>query len=138
CVSTKVCRVCKLEQPISKFLVNGASLDGHRYTCVGCEAILEAKSVLRQREQQQRDERKPSQVTEDYFVHWENTKMSYPSKKPDSGKWLVFLRKGKELDAMWEQVKQAERYTQELDQPPRGTAPEWMKEALERWEREDS
>jgi len=47
-------------------------------------------------------------------------------------------RAANHVPSLQEQLKQAERFTEELGQPPREKAPEWMKEALERWEREDS
>ena len=47
-------------------------------------------------------------------------------------------RAANHVPLLHEQLKQAERWTLELGQPSQDAAPEWMKEALERWEREDS
>ncbi|SRR6266699_4788873 len=47
-------------------------------------------------------------------------------------------RAANHVPPLQEQLKQAAIYTQELGRPPVEKAPEWMKEALERWEREDS
>jgi hypothetical protein len=66
---------------------------------------------------------------------------------PDGKRWRLWdvdpsttdaERAANHVPLLQEQFKQAERWTQELGQPSRDTAPEWMKEALERWEREDS
>src|SRR6266699_5113646 len=66
---------------------------------------------------------------------------------PDGKRWRLWdvdptttdaERAANHVPSLQEQLQQAERYTQELGQPSRDTAPEWMKEALERWEREDS
>jgi len=49
-------------------------------------------------------------------------------------------RAANHVPSLQEQLKQAERYTQEDPQSgiEKDKAPAWMKEALERWEREDS
>ncbi len=49
-------------------------------------------------------------------------------------------RAANHVPSLQEQLKQAERYTQEDPQSgiDKDKVPEWMKEALERWEREDS
>jgi hypothetical protein len=47
-------------------------------------------------------------------------------------------RAANHVSSLQEQLKQAEMYTQELGRPPVEKAPEWMKEAIERWEQEDS
>jgi hypothetical protein len=49
-------------------------------------------------------------------------------------------RAANHVPSLQEQLKQAERYTQEDPQSgiDKNKAPAWMKEALERWEREDS
>jgi hypothetical protein len=66
---------------------------------------------------------------------------------PDGKRWRLWdldptttdaERLANHVPSLQEQLKQAQRYTQELGQPPREKAPEWMKEALERWQREDS
>ena len=66
---------------------------------------------------------------------------------PDGKRWRLWdvdpsttdaERAANHVPLLQEQFKQAEQWTQELGQPSRDTAPEWMKEALERWEREDS
>jgi hypothetical protein len=65
---------------------------------------------------------------------------------PDCKRWRLWdvdpsttdaERAANHVPLLQEQLKQAERWTQELGQPSRDTAPEWMKETLERWERED-
>jgi hypothetical protein len=66
---------------------------------------------------------------------------------PDGKRWRLWdvdptttdtERAANHVPALQEQLQQAERYTQELGQPPIEKAPEWMKEAIRRWEREDS
>ena len=49
-------------------------------------------------------------------------------------------RAANHVPSLHEQLKQAERYTQEVPQSgiEKDKAPQWLKEALERWEREDS
>ena len=49
-------------------------------------------------------------------------------------------RAANHVPSLHKQLKQAERYTQEVPQSgiEKDKAPEWLKEALERWEREDS
>ena len=47
-------------------------------------------------------------------------------------------RAANHVPSLQEQLQQAERSTQELGQLPGEKAPQWMKEALERWEREDA
>jgi hypothetical protein len=49
-------------------------------------------------------------------------------------------RAANHVPSLQEQLKQAERYTQEDPQSgiEKDKVPEWMKEALERWEREDA
>lgn len=65
---------------------------------------------------------------------------------PDGKRWRLWdidptttdaERAANHVPSLQEQLQQAERYTQTLDQPSKENAPEWMKEALERWERED-
>lgn len=66
---------------------------------------------------------------------------------PDGKRWRLWdidpsttdaERAANHVPSLQEQLQQAERYTQELGQPPGEKAPQWMKEALERWEREDA
>jgi hypothetical protein len=66
---------------------------------------------------------------------------------PDGKRWRLWdidpsttdaERAANHIPSLHEQLQQAERYTQELGQPPGEKAPQWMKEALERWEREDA
>lgn len=66
---------------------------------------------------------------------------------PDGKRWRLWdidphttdaERIANHVPSLQEQLRQAECYTQELGQPSREKAPDWMKEALERWEREDA
>jgi hypothetical protein len=68
---------------------------------------------------------------------------------PDGKRWRLWEvdptttddeRATNHVPSLQEQLKQAERFTQEMPQSgiDKEKAPEWLKEALERWEREDS
>ncbi|HEU5227587.1 MAG TPA: hypothetical protein VFU49_07210 [Ktedonobacteraceae bacterium] len=66
---------------------------------------------------------------------------------PDGKRWRLWdidptttdtERTANHVPPLQKLLQQAERYTQKLGQPSRENAPEWMKEALERWEREDA
>ena len=48
---------------------------------------------------------KPSEVYDIFFLRVKNDGMDYPQKvEGRSGKWLLFLKEGDELDLMWQKV----------------------------------
>lgn len=53
-------------------------------------------------------EEKPSQVTEEYWVHAiSKSKKKYPEPTKNCGKWMIFAYKGEQLDKIWEGVRKA-------------------------------
>ncbi len=53
-----------------------------------------------------KSERRPSEVTDDYWLQASRKTGTYPDDTPRSGKWLVFVKKER-LDDLWAQIKQA-------------------------------
>lgn len=51
-------------------------------------------------------ERKPSQVTDAYWIHAERKTGKYPEATDRSGKWLIFVPLEK-VDEVWERIKTA-------------------------------
>jgi hypothetical protein len=96
----------------------------------------------------EKDSRWLAAATLDRWLMYQGKPQKYGTQfVPDSKRWRLWdvdptttdtERAANHVPSLQEQLKQAEIYTQELDRPPRENAPEWMKEALERWEREDS
>jgi hypothetical protein len=51
---------------------------------------------------------KPSEIDDIFFLHATNDTMNYPPPvKGKSGKWIIFLKQGEELDSMWRTIQQA-------------------------------
>jgi nitrogen regulatory protein PII len=51
-------------------------------------------------------ERKPSEVTNVYWIYAERRKGKYPLSTPKSGKWLIFVDI-KDVDEVWAKIKKA-------------------------------
>lgn len=94
-----------------------------------------------------KDSRWLAAATLDRWLMYQGKPQKYGTQfVPDGKRWRLWDINQNSTDAerianhvpsLQEQLKQAEHYTQELGQPPRENAPEWMKEALERWDREE-
>lgn len=53
-----------------------------------------------------RDERHPSQVTEDYWLYAYRLSGEYPEQTDNNGKWLIFIPES-EIDNVWLTIKAA-------------------------------
>lgn len=49
---------------------------------------------------------KPSEFTEDYWIHAYRERGDYPESTPRSGKWLVFVNE-RDVDEVWDKIKKA-------------------------------
>ena len=54
----------------------------------------------------ERDNRKPSEVVDDYWILAINEKKNYKIPRGNSGKWLVFEHKS-EIDQLWRKIREA-------------------------------
>ncbi len=52
------------------------------------------------------DDRKPSEVTDGYWLHAYRKKLGYPRATPRCGKWLVFAPMA-DIDSLWAKIKLA-------------------------------
>ncbi|MEM6770561.1 MAG: putative phosphothreonine lyase domain-containing protein [Bacteroidota bacterium] len=55
-----------------------------------------------------RDDRRPSEVTDSYWIYASNERNNYQVKRGESGKWLIFEHRSK-LDELWAIVRKATR-----------------------------
>src|SRR5258708_17415818 len=56
CVSTKICKDCGTEKPISKFQGYASSVDGHRNSCEDCQNKHQQQQSLETKQSRERQD----------------------------------------------------------------------------------